>query len=85
MKIAQIHLKAQEFSILGPSKLINQLQLLISVGNKELLDEIYSEWGVLCCMTEDFIPLNKIEYWDVEKQIVYRDPYVIPKNQRLKM
>jgi len=57
--------------------LTSQLRLLeMSVG----LDKqaILGQYHVLCGVTGQQIPLSELKYWNVERQIPYLSPEIIP-------
>lgn len=66
--------------------LMSELNLLLLTINNEIeleksVKSVYSQWAVECCITKELISLNDLSYWDVEKQIAFSSPYLIPENQ----
>lgn len=45
----------------------------------EVIEEVLNQYHVLCSVTEQPIPLRALLYWNVELQVAYSSPDVIPR------
>ena len=81
---AKLILFPNRFQISGPGELIALTLKIIedkSVDNdamKYQLEDLWSNWYVICAVTGEHIPLDTLRYWDVPLQESYKSPDVVP-------
>lgn len=85
---ANVVYRPQHLEIAGPLTLISQVDTaramcasnrdLTEHERKAILDAVLSNYYVLCGVTGEQITLSEVTYWNVEKQIPYSSPGIIP-------
>lgn len=81
---ASLILFPNRFQITGPIELISLTMSLVkskSYTDEELkyqVELLWSNWYVLCAVTDQQVTLNKLRYWDINLQEAYVTPDVVP-------
>ncbi len=84
-QIAHIQLAPSKFFIKGPVELIVLTESIINSNRnqdpevtKYHVMDLWADWYVQCSVSQEWISLADLKYWDVEKQTIYARPELVP-------
>ncbi len=83
-KLAEIVLFPNRFQVAGPAELVTSIRVIVMDRAAPLeqvveqIEQLYDNWHVICSVSGEEIPLNRLKYWDVPKQDVYARPELVP-------
>lgn len=84
MNQATLILFPNRFQISGPYELAAMTMQIVNnkaLNNEELkfqIENLWSNWYVLCAVSGKSVTLDVLKYWDVDRQEIYASPDLVP-------
>lgn len=81
-RLATVALHHGRFQVAGPTELTSEMQTVIDscIDNETMRIEmqlLFSRWHVICSVSGTKVRLCDLRYWDVDKGLIFSDPYLI--------